>query len=193
MSMLSHALRYAAIGWPVFPLKPRDKVPVGGRGVLDASTDRDTITAWWTRTPDANIGLACGEKSGVIAMDIDPRHGGDHVLEQLIDEHGALPSGALESHTGGGGIHYFFEFSGEKNYDIARGVEIKSTGKYVVLPPSVHPSGNPYVWEISSSPFDDDENDNDEKNTSVASGNTQPNTLPIDSIFGKLSAPPTPA
>ena len=68
------ALAYAARGWPVFPLKPGQKVPLiakrdGGSGVYDATIDPEQIKAWWTRTPDANIGLACGSYFWVLDVD----------------------------------------------------------------------------------------------------------------------------
>ncbi len=60
---LDEALAYAKRGWAVFPLRPSSKFPLipkdeGGRGCLDATTDEQQIRAWWTRQPDANIGLA---------------------------------------------------------------------------------------------------------------------------------------
>ena len=154
--MLSHALAYADIGWAVFPVRPNAKTPATTHGVLDATTDQQQITDWWTTSPDCNIGLACGEPSGVVAIDIDPRHGGHHFFEAALDDRGPLPDGFFESQTGGGGTHYIFKFDGEKSIDIAPGVEVKSTGKYIVLPPSIHPNGKSYEWELSSSPLSKD-------------------------------------
>ncbi|HEX9016816.1 MAG TPA: bifunctional DNA primase/polymerase, partial [Chloroflexota bacterium] len=37
--ILSAALDYAARGWPVLPLVPREKRPLTKRGLLDATTD----------------------------------------------------------------------------------------------------------------------------------------------------------
>src|SRR4051794_39692338 len=34
------------------------KAPLTNNGVLDATTDADQITAWWTDWPDANVGIA---------------------------------------------------------------------------------------------------------------------------------------
>jgi hypothetical protein len=66
--MLEHALKYASLGWAVFPCRPNDKVPATPHGCLDATTDPDQIRAWWSEAPNCNIGLACGEPSGVVAL-----------------------------------------------------------------------------------------------------------------------------
>ena len=58
-SMMASALALAAMGLPVFPCKPRQKIPDSDHGHLDATVDVETIKRWWTETPDANIGLAC--------------------------------------------------------------------------------------------------------------------------------------
>ena len=68
------ALDYASKGYPVFPLKPCDKIPaisksMGGSGCLDATKDAETIKRWWDEIPDANIGLATG--NGFWVLDID--------------------------------------------------------------------------------------------------------------------------
>ena len=103
--MLQAALQYAALGWHVFPCAVEKKKPATPHGFKDATTDEATIRRWWTTNPRFNIGLATGEISGIIALDIDPRHHGDMVIEAALDEHGPLPDGYYESHTGGGGRH----------------------------------------------------------------------------------------
>ena len=66
------------LGWPVFPLAPGSKVPAipredGGHGHLDATTDPETIRAWWTERPRANIGISPGP-ARLMVVDVDPRH-----------------------------------------------------------------------------------------------------------------------
>ena len=142
------ALGYAERGWKVFPLRDREKKPRTSNGVKDATSDRQQIEKWWTAWPSANIGLALGEPSGVDALDIDPRHDGDNGLDELLD--GRALGDTCESATGGGGRHIFFKHHPQaaNNPNLRSGVEFRSTGYYVVLPPSIHPSGNPYIWDM---------------------------------------------
>ncbi len=149
--LLAGALSYAARGWHVLPLKPRAKIPLTPHGVKDASADERQIRKWWRRCPSANIGIACGP-SGLAVVDVDPRHGGDVRFE----DHFPTEPETVNAFTGGtdGGRHYYFVGHGEKTREIAPGLEIRGDGAYVVAPPSIHPSGNAYIWEVSSGPDD---------------------------------------
>ena len=151
--LLAAALGYAARGVPIFPCAPRTKKPIHDGGFHNATTDEATIRRWWAETPRANIGMPTGAVSGMFAVDIDPLKGGDESIERLEAEHGRLPD-TTESHTGGGGRHKLFDHPGEfvkcSQSELASGVDIKGDGGYIVLPPSIHPNGKPYVWEASS-------------------------------------------
>jgi hypothetical protein len=68
--LLHCALRIAADGMPVFPLRPHTKVPAIERWPQHACTDPDTIRAWWARSP-FNIGIATGSPSGIMVIDLD--------------------------------------------------------------------------------------------------------------------------
>lgn len=151
-SLAEIATGYASIGWPIFPIKAGEKVPLTVRGFKDATTDADRIKTWWERWPNAGIGLATGEPSGVMVLDIDPRNGGNESLETILAKHGPLPETA-ECITGGGGRHvYFLHVPGTRCGKVADGIDRKADGGYVVLPCSLHPSGNTYEWEQSSTP-----------------------------------------
>ncbi len=164
------ALTYAARGWAVFPLhtpagdgcscgnpdcEHAGKHPRTQHGFLDATTDEEAIREWWTRWPDANIGIATGAVSGLVVIDIDPRHGGNETLVDLAHQYGALPN-TIESITGGGGRHIFFAHPGGhvKSRNLALGIDIKGDAGYIVAPSSLHVSGNRYEWEGSSYPND---------------------------------------
>jgi hypothetical protein len=119
-----------------------------GHGVLDATTDVDTIIDWWSaRYRSANIGGRLPET--LFALDVDPRDNGDKRLAELIEAHGPLPD-TLTTLTGSGGFHYFYRRPPGKLkssvFGPKTGLDIKDHRGYVVLPPSIHPgTGKPYV------------------------------------------------
>jgi Bifunctional DNA primase/polymerase, N-terminal len=67
--MWAKAMELAQRGNRVFPCRP-DKAPYTPRGFLDASADPEVITNWWTRWPDALIGVPTGEKFVVVDCDL---------------------------------------------------------------------------------------------------------------------------
>jgi len=153
------ALTYAERGWHVFPLGARSKLPrQGSHGLLDATTDLDQVRAWWSATPEANIGLNCGA-SGLVVVDVDPRHGGDVTWAGLISELGEEVARTATGLTGGGGRHFLFRRN-EKDVRslegaLGPGIDTKAQGGYILLPPSVHPdTGRAYAWAEGWSPDD---------------------------------------
>jgi hypothetical protein len=145
--LLDAAIAYAAMGWHIFPCKPLQKVPATAHGVKDATTDPDKIRAWWARWPDANIGLACGETSGVYVVDIDvDETKGVNGFASMADLGPTLKT--VEQTTPRGGAHYFFKAAvPPRNKNGFRpGIDIRGEGYYVVLAPSVNGVGR-YAWE----------------------------------------------
>ena len=149
--MIRAAISLARKGMAVFPCLPRAKEPATEHGCLDATTDQEIIRQWWDERPDCNIGVACGTASGIFVVDID---GLDAELEvrRLEAAHSTLPS-TVESVTARG-RHLFFRMptTPVKNTvsKIALGVDTRSSGAYVVVPPSIHPSGRAYAWSVDS-------------------------------------------
>jgi hypothetical protein len=123
------------------------KHPLGSlvpHGVKDATCNRARIMAWWTRHPQANIGLATGHRFDVLDVD-GPT--GEQAIQALAAEHGLQSSGPLVR-TGGGGWHYYLALTGLGNARPTglEHVDWRGRGGYVVAPPSRHPSGHPYQW-----------------------------------------------
>jgi hypothetical protein len=82
------------------------KHPLGSlvpHGVKDATTNRARILAWWTRHPQANIGLATGQRFDVLDVD---GPAGAQAIRALAAKHGLVSSGPLVR-TGGGGWHFY--------------------------------------------------------------------------------------
>lgn len=144
-SLLDSALDYANRGWYVFPLKAGSKIPFL-KWKDEATRDEEKIRAWWTKNPNYNIAIVTGEKSGIIAMDIDPRSGGTETLFELVTKHEALPH-TTAFKTGGGGMHYIFKHPNYKvttTSNVFQGIDSKADGGYIIAPPSLHASGKRY-------------------------------------------------
>jgi|SRR5215831_11361924 len=144
------ALGLAKRGFPVFPCKPRDKIPITKRGVLDATTDLVIVNNWWQGWPEQNIGLATGGEARLAVIDIDGDMG-EATLAELERTHGRLPP-TVEVITGKG-RHLYFRATGEFPNSVAKlgkGIDTRGEGGYVIAVPSVHPSGRRYQWSVDS-------------------------------------------
>lgn len=136
------AITYVSdLGLAVFPLKPGRKEPLTAHGLTDASRHPATIKAWWRRWPDANLGWPI--PSGLVVLDIDDLDAG----RRLEDEHGPLDS-PVAIRTGRG-VQLLFRTEREFRNRVGLfggGVDLRGSGGYVLLPPSVHPTGAIYTW-----------------------------------------------
>ncbi len=162
-ALLAAALWYAVRGLPVFPLHSVDgqgrcscngkpgckpgKHPRIPNGHVGATTDPGRIRRWWSRWPEANIGIPTGERSGLLVLDIDAH--GFTSLDALEEEHGPLPE-TLTVRTGGGGMHVYLKYpagSGIRNSagKVGLGLDVRGEGGYVVAPPSRTDKG-PYAF-----------------------------------------------
>ena len=156
---LDAAIEYASKGMAVFPLKAKGKEPMTAHGVKNATTNFDTIEKWWTRYPNANIGIACGAVSGgLLVVDLDEKENGVSGSDSLHNwerENGKLPE-TVRSITGKGGAHLLFRIDHpEKNkVNLLEGVDIRSDNGYIVAPPSIHPNGNRYEWEYDPEEYE---------------------------------------
>lgn len=163
---LDCALRYADRGWAVFPCheptrtgcscrRPNcsspAKHPRTARGLHDATTDPEVIARWWRRWPAANVAVRTGADSGLVVIDVDPKHGGFAAIAELQRGHGEFPP-TPAARTGSGGRHYWFVHPGlpvpNSAGRLGPGIDVRGDGGYVIAPPSLHPSGS-YVWEAA--------------------------------------------
>lgn len=146
-TLLEAALQYAAQGWYVFPCKPGEKHPLGGRGHLDASIDPTQIRAWWDSVPSANIGVAVAP-SGLVVLDVDTAEGKPG-LQSLREIDGQLTD-TLTARTGRGGYHGVYVrpegMPAQRRIGFKPGLDLLGDG-YFVASPSVLTNGQQYRWE----------------------------------------------
>lgn len=157
------ALTYAKQGWPIFPV--HGKVPykfllpdLPSHGHKDATTNQEQLAAFWQYHPGANIGLPTGKASGVLVVDMDVPEG-YYNLKTLKARYSDLPP-TRTSRTAGGGLHYFYQYPQDGNtyhgtvgLDQLIGIDIRSQGNYVVLPPSRLYGRKSYRWTDEETPI----------------------------------------
>jgi hypothetical protein len=162
------AVRYAEHGWPVIPLATPTgpsscscsrgpacgspgKHPRVASGLHEATTDVATVTSWWRRWPDANIGVATGPASGLLVLDVDLPLG-PRSLERLEQTHGTIPTTCAQR-TGSGGQQLLLRYPDVpvgNRAGLEPGIDVRGDGGYVVVPPSLHASHDRYVWTIAA-------------------------------------------
>lgn len=149
---VAEAMRLGELGWSVFPLNPGTGKPYanatiaaalgvpepgkGGGGLHFASTDTAAIQAMWTACPDAQIGIATGQRSGMYVLDVDRKAGRDGFASLNAAGH-AIPA-TFWTDTRSGGRHYYFAIprDGSRRYVsdagmIASGADRRGDGGYV--------------------------------------------------------------
>lgn len=141
--LVAAALRYAELGYPVFPCAPGGKVPITPRGFKDATTDAAQIRAWWEKHPDANIGVPT---QCLLVVDVD---GEDNLWPGDAQKAEDLAAGPI-SLTPRGGRHHVLRQPDGRTFrnttgKIAPNVDTRADGGYIVVPPSVV-DGKPYRW-----------------------------------------------
>jgi hypothetical protein len=165
---------YANQGWPIFPVtwlinggscscrdkecKHPGKHPFIPGGYKIATTDHDKIHAWHTKYPQANWAVATGSTNqggaGIFVVDIDPRHGGDITWDMLRNEH-PEPIETVTVTTGNKGSHLYFQYPPNGcvikcgTDFLGAGIDIKSNGGLIIIPPSV--TNQPYIFELNPS------------------------------------------
>lgn len=165
------ALNYAMQGYPIFPChnvtdgvcscgdpdcKSPGKHPRIAGGLKHATTEIAQVDEWWQRWPDANIAL-CFQGTGLFALDID--RGGDRDgflwLEAMESQLPAAPTQITPS----GGQHLIYRVPEgvtirNSASDLARGVDVRGDGGYIMVEPSDHAAGSSYYWEDELEAFD---------------------------------------
>jgi hypothetical protein len=155
-ALLEAALRYASLGLRTFPLRPGRKEPLVLpelgflRGLKDATTDPKRLERAWKLVPEANVGVVPPEEVLVFDGD-DPQ-----ALQSLFLLSPNLVQ-APRAKTGSGGFHlwtrtpagYGSLLSARARAIPGLAVDLRGLGRsYLVAPPSRHPSGGTYSWEV---------------------------------------------
>lgn len=141
MSNLERALEFAKQGLYVFPVNhttENEKIPYTRHGLLDGTTDEETIRDWWTDYPNAKIGVWAGE-SGLNILDVDVKDGKDGFDSLAFYD---IPDTYFYE-TGTGGYHYWYAapegvtLAPAVRYLKMEGVDRRAGLSYVMVPDGV--------------------------------------------------------
>ncbi len=125
-------------------------------GTKSATRNPDLVKRWFS-SESWNLGVVTGSKSGLIALDIDPRHNGDASLAALEAKHGPIPQ-TIKFLTGGGGQHILLRHPGgivpNSASKIGKGIDVRGENGFIVAPPSQHISGRRYGISVDHHPDD---------------------------------------
>jgi bifunctional DNA primase/polymerase-like protein len=141
-----------ASGYSAIPIVPGEKCPGVARPMRNwnkfcAELPSDAQVAAWSRcSKDLGVGVALGAASGgLVAVDVDSD---DPAVAVAVDRvSGVSPV----RKRGRRGFTAFFRASAavkSRPFKFANGdgVDLLAHGRQTVLPPTIHPSGEPYVW-----------------------------------------------
>jgi hypothetical protein len=145
MPMLDEALDYLAEGLSVIPIHPENKRPyVKWEAYQKKLPTEGNLRKWWTNWPNANIGVVTGAVSGIWVVDIDD----PAAASQWLKAQG-IPLPDTPTVETAKGSHLWFRHPGHEVGNSAKkvpGIDIRGDGGYVIVPPSIHPSGIRYEW-----------------------------------------------
>lgn len=130
------AHKYFEMGYMPIPVVSNKKIPAIS-GHTSVVITEEQVDKWCKTHGDCGIAILCGEKSGVIAIDVDKEES-----KKLCPPSPVCRVGKSE------GFARFFKYDGtpsKRNGKLE--IDIISDGKYIIIPPSIHENTlKPYYW-----------------------------------------------
>jgi len=131
------ALLFKERGLPVFPVRENDRKPaVNNWQQWAQKSSTEKIQSYGIANPMHNWGFHC---TGYTVVDIDVKDNkqGAKSLERLQAQYEPLPK-TFTVRTPSGGLHYYYSGQTKKNTrsEIAKGIDTRTHGGYVVIPGS---------------------------------------------------------
>jgi len=138
-SSLYAALDLVENGHEIYPLSANTKTPPKGHhGYLEATRDQNIIVDWFQNNPDYNLGLRL-DTSHLLVVDVDihdsTKNGKDSLMKLQRQGKSLSPDTYIEK-TAGGGLHYFFKYTGDKVRKVDNWPGIDLLTDFTVIAPS---------------------------------------------------------
>ena len=136
---LYRAIKLAEWGYDLFPLMDNSKTPPKGHhGYLEATRDQNIIMDWFQNNPYYNLGLRL-DTSHLLVVDVDihdsTKNGKDSLMKLQRQGKTLSPDTYIEK-TAGGGLHYFFKYTGDKVRKVDNWPGIDLLSDFTVIAPS---------------------------------------------------------
>ena len=140
---IDFALEYHKRGWCVIPIKSASKLPaVRWKRYQSQKPDEARLRKWFTDN-SRNIAVVLGPVSDdLVCRDFDTMAGYEQWAAAYPDLARKLPRVRTSK-----GMHVYFQ-AGVEGIKYQADGELRGLRGYCLLPPSIHPDGCVYQWEI---------------------------------------------
>lgn len=142
-----YAIEYMDSGWSILPVKPEEKRPymMNWLQYTHSRATKDMVESWFKNLSGAGIGVVTGKISNMVVLDVE------NYCKTSIEELLRIYPTQMYSRTGSGGYHLFYQYPTgvskvSNRVGIFEGADLRADGGFIVLPPTIHPSGGKYEW-----------------------------------------------
>lgn len=141
------AIHYSTQDFSVLPCRGKKPGLLNWKHLQERRADLATINKWDEAGLLENVGIICGRVSNnLVVIDLDGRQAVEAFSAQFP---ALLDTYTVQSGSGQGAHLYLYVDDLPPTTRVVGGpggnVELRADGCYVVAPPSIHPSGNPYT------------------------------------------------
>lgn len=147
MTTNEYAIEYLNSGWSILPVKPEEKRPymMNWLQYTHSRATREMVENWFKSLSGAGIGVVTGKISNMVVLDVES------YCKTPIEELLRMYPTQMYSRTGSGGYHLFYQYPTgvskvSNRVGIFEGADLRADGGFIVLPPTIHPSGGRYEW-----------------------------------------------
>lgn len=147
MTVNELAAEYVDSGWSVLPVRPEEKRPFMTNWLQYTKTraSKTMVESWFSNLSGAGVGVVTGKISNMVVLDVESSC--PYPIEDLLKRY---PTQMI-ARSGGGGYHLFYQYPVNQSrvsnrVRIFDGADLRADGGFIVLPPTMHPSGNRYEW-----------------------------------------------
>lgn len=130
---------YYRMQWSVIPVEFKGKRPLIKWETYQYRLPSVTeIRGWWSRFPNAGIGVVTGKLSGIFVIDVDMKGLSNEKLLDLTE---------TRTHVTGRGLHYIYKYTDfeiRNTTNLVEGIDVRGEGGYIIVPPTLHTNGKKY-------------------------------------------------